>query len=327
MNLIREIDLLRKSAEKVKEYIRTIFEPDFVPSEIKVGIDSSLKGKEIGLILSGGGARGIAHVGVLKILEEKGIKPAFIVGTSAGAIVGAFYAGGMNPDEIFNFYTIEDRVFKRLSLLKSIKPSRRSKILRGLLNKYMPVKNFEETEIPLFINTVDIKSCKRVVFSKGEIIPAILGSSAIPFVFEPVEFGKMLLLDGGVFDLFGVDIARAVNKSFFLNRLNLVISDVSGLTDKSSSSKLQSIILNVSREVIDITKYLGRKKYDLKDKNDVIPIINNLIYLLKKRPPLFPEITEREYLLTPQLEGMRMFDFKDYKKAFLRGIEAVIFIS
>ncbi len=327
MNLIKEIDVLRKSVDKVKEYIRTILEPAFVPSKIKVGIDLNLKGKEIGLVLSGGGARGIAHVGILKILEENGIKPAFIVGTSAGAIVGAFYAGGMSPDEIFNFYTIEDRAFRKLSLLKSVKPSRRSKILRGLLSNYLPVETFEETEIPLFINAVDIKSCKRMVFSKGEIIPAVLGSSAIPFVFEPVEFGKRLLLDGGVLDLFGVDIARKVNKSVFLNKLNLVISDVSGLTDESSGSKLQSIILNVSKEVIDLIKYLGQKKSNVNDKNDIIPIINNLIYLLKKRPPLFPKIIEKEYLLCPQLEGMRMFDFKDYKKAFLKGIKAILFLS
>ncbi len=330
MNISKEIELLKKSFDKIKEikdYLRSFLEPPFQRQNIKRGIDSSLKGKEIGLVLSGGGARGVAHVGVLKALESFGIKPAFIVGTSAGAIVGALYGAGLSPDEIFIFYSLEEKSFKKLSPLKEIIPAKRSKILRELLLKYLPINNFKELEIPVYINSVDIKNCKRIIISEGDLIGAMMGSSAIPFVFEPVRYGDSLLVDGGVMDLFGIDIAREVNRAVFLKRLKLVVSDVSGITDESSRSKVQNIIINVSHEVADTINYLGKRKIRIESEDDIFSFINNLFYLIKRRAPLFPTLKKGEHLISPSLKGMSMFDFKDYKKAYLRGIDSVNFIS
>jgi NTE family protein len=154
---------------------------------------------KLGLVLSGGGARGVAHIGILKALNEMGVKFSMVSGTSAGSIVGALYAYGYTPDEIFS-------LIKTLSIFKSVRPSwtwgglLRMDGLQELLLKQMPENSFEKLQLPLTVAATEIRKGRIEYFDKGELVPAILSSCSIPAVFNPMIFNGGLYVDGGLFD-------------------------------------------------------------------------------------------------------------------------------
>jgi len=158
---------------------------------------------KIGIVLSGGGVRGIAHIGVLKALDELGIKFSVASGTSAGSIIAALYAHGYTPDEILE-------LIKALSILKSMRPSwARAGFftmagLRDMLLKAIPENNFAALKIPLFVAATDIRKGRIHYFSEGELVPAIISSCSIPAIFSPVSFHEGLYVDGGLLDNFPV---------------------------------------------------------------------------------------------------------------------------
>jgi NTE family protein len=154
---------------------------------------------KIGLALSGGGARGITHIGVIKAMEELGVRPDVISGTSAGSIVAVLYANGMKPDEIFD-------VVNHLSLFRSVKMAwawsglLKMEGLRALLTKHCPQNTFESLKIPLTVAATEIRLGEIRYFSSGELASAIISSCSIPGVFDPVHFGDNLFVDGGLLD-------------------------------------------------------------------------------------------------------------------------------
>jgi len=154
---------------------------------------------KIGITLSGGGARGIAHIGVLKALEEMGIKISIISGTSAGSIVGALYSHGYKPEEILS-------IIQKVSVFKSVRPAwtwiglLSLDGLKDVLLKYIPENNFDKLKIPLTVAATDLKKGEVVYFSKGELIPCVLASSCVPAVFTPISYEGKLFVDGGVLD-------------------------------------------------------------------------------------------------------------------------------
>jgi NTE family protein len=160
--------------------------------------------KKTGYVFSGGGARGIAHLGVLRLLNENGIKPFAISGTSAGAIVGALYASGQSPEQIleavktasfFGWLNIrwhKDAVF-------SIDP------LRKLLTNIIGNRTFEQLNTRLFVATTDIIKGVPVIHSTGPVVETVIASSAVPGIFEPIRIDGGLLVDGGVLNNFPID--------------------------------------------------------------------------------------------------------------------------
>lgn len=171
------------------------------------GIDSIFRRDrkyETGIILSGGGARGFAHAGILKALNEAGIYPDVISGVSAGAIVGALYADGHSPDEIFEIFSQEKSFFRYVKLVLPRKGFFKTKGLRENLSKNLSAKSIEELKIPLFIAATNITKGEVVYFNEGKLLDRILASAAIPVLFEPVAIDGNLYVDGGVLDNFPV---------------------------------------------------------------------------------------------------------------------------
>lgn len=154
---------------------------------------------KIGLALSGGGARGIAHIGVLKALDEMGVKISVLSGASAGSLVGALYASGYAPDDIFN-------IIKNVSIFRSVRPAwawsglLTMNGLRALLIDSLPENSFDALKIPLFIAATDIRRGEIYYFNEGELIPAIVASCSVPAVFNPVNYNGGLFVDGGLCD-------------------------------------------------------------------------------------------------------------------------------
>jgi NTE family protein len=152
---------------------------------------------KIGITLSGGGARGIAHIGVLQALEEMGIEISVISGTSAGSIVASLYAYGLKPIQILN-------EIRQLSLLKSVRPAwswaglLTMDGLKELIIKNIPENKFEALRIPLTVAATEIRKGEVNYFSSGELASAVVASCSIPAVFNPSSINGNLYVDGGL---------------------------------------------------------------------------------------------------------------------------------
>jgi NTE family protein len=153
----------------------------------------------LGLVLSGGGARGFAHLGVAKALAEKGIKPDIISGVSAGSIAGAFLASGMEPDEIFRLLKEQD--FMKISQFKLSKQGFiRLDGLKKQIKIHIPYRNIEDLPTPLIIAVCNLNKARMEYISNGPLADMVQASSSIPVLFSPVKMGEDLYVDGGVLD-------------------------------------------------------------------------------------------------------------------------------
>ncbi len=190
--------------------------------------------KKIGLALGGGGAKGLAHIPMLEVFDELGIRPHRIAGTSIGAVIGALYASGLSGaeiregvrsiplshgttfrqalrnKEIFKWFKFFDLEFGHGGFLKGDK-------FIDFLYETMRVSCFEDLQIPLQVVTTDFFSAKQVVLESGELLDAVKASMAIPGVFTPVRRDGRILIDGGMvnpvpFDLLAdCDVVVAIN--------------------------------------------------------------------------------------------------------------------
>jgi len=210
---------------------------------------------KIGLVLSGGGARGFAHLGVIQALNEAGFFPDVISGTSAGAIIGSLYADGYTPAEIMKMVNSNSR----LSYIRPTVPREGLLQISGIvriLRDNLRAKNFEELKIPLYVSATDLNNGKIVYFSKGVLIEKIIASASIPVLFKPVVIDNIHYVDGGVLDNLPV---RPIEKECDL----IIGSFVNPAGYEESMTNLAQIaertfMLNMSREIGEKSK-----KFDL----------------------------------------------------------------
>jgi len=160
-----------------------------------------------GLILSGGGMRGIAHIGAIKALEELGYSPTHIAGTSSGAIVGALYAQGYNSEEILEFFKTA-QIFNLTNFALNKPGFIDSEKLYESFKSYLPEDNFNSLKKHLFITATNLLDGTLEIFNQGALIKAILASSAFPGIFTPVIFNGNTYIDGGTVNNFPVDILK-----------------------------------------------------------------------------------------------------------------------
>ena len=161
----------------------------------------------IGLALSGGGAKGFAHLGVLQALDEKGIKPDIIAGTSAGSVVGAFYAAGLKPKEILKLFLGHDfRDFVSFTIPREALLKYDGFI--KFLKENLPVKRFDELKMPFYAVATDFDKGEPKVFAEGELVPRVMASCTIPIVFKPIMIDGVRYVDGGLFKNFPVTPIR-----------------------------------------------------------------------------------------------------------------------
>ena len=160
--------------------------------------------RRIGLVLSGGGARGIAHIGALRAIEEAGIKVDAISGTSAGSIAGALYAHGYSPDDML-------RIIKEINYLQVIRPAWWQKglikadTLIRVLTEYLPKRTFQHLNLPLHVCATNMREGRSVYFHEGDVVMPVAASSAIPILFAPVIIDGETYSDGGVMNNFPID--------------------------------------------------------------------------------------------------------------------------
>lgn len=165
--------------------------------------------KKIGLVLSGGVAWGLAHVGVIKVLEREKIPIDCIAGTSIGALIGALYAAEPNAKLLEKFALEQSKHWRyifdfTLSKAGFIKGN----IIERILSEKFKKVTFSDLKIPLYISALDIENNQEIIFHKGDLTRAIHASIAIPGLFVPVENNGRILVDGGVIDPIPIEVLK-----------------------------------------------------------------------------------------------------------------------
>ncbi len=154
----------------------------------------------IGVALSGGGTRGIAHVAVLKVLEEHGIEPDVVAGTSAGAIAGALYAAGCSTDEMLRFVKEAASIYKVFRFELPSLGLTSLENLRERLQQYIPYETFEVLPKKFLCAAANVQTGKVKYFHEGPLLDAVIASASVPIVFKPVHIDGQLYVDGGLLD-------------------------------------------------------------------------------------------------------------------------------
>jgi NTE family protein len=227
---------------------------------------------KVGLVLSGGGAKGIAHVGALKVIEESGVRIDYIGGSSMGAVVGALYAAGYSANQIENLFLqsdlnllIKDQYPRRAMSFTEKEDRERyaitlpfdhfqikfpSALSRGqdvynllvqLLHDVHTVKDFDNLPIPFFCTATDIETGELVVLDEGFLPLAVNASSALPTLFSPVAIGDKLFIDGGVADNYPLAHMQAQKVDFIIG-----VDVQSGLIQKNELQSAADIMLQIS---------------------------------------------------------------------------------
>ncbi len=262
--------------------------------------------KRIGLTLGGGGVRGLAHVPVLEVLDELGCKPCVISGTSMGAVIGALYASGMSGK------TIKEHIKKHIILKSDAWPDvlkKKGELLKwldafafefgrgGLVNtdKFLNYlfaeigeNTFEKLDIPLIVVATDFWGAEEVVFQKGELIPAIKASMAVPGIFAPISIGDKSLVDGGVVNLVPYD--------HILDRCDL------------------SIVVNVA-------------KARTPGKSDPPTVLESILgtFEIMQMAALTEKMKHRkpDIYIHPEISDVRMFDFNKIEDVYRQAQPAI----
>ena len=194
------------------------------------------KPPRIGLALGGGAARGFAHIGVIQVLEEAGIRPDLVIGTSAGSLVGALYASGKGGVELATLaQTMDEGAFADWSF-----PSRgliRGEALARYVRAHTGGKRIEQMRLPLGIVATDLDSGEGIVFRIGDTGTAVRASSAVPAVFQPVRIGAREYVDGGLVAPVPVRYARQMGAQL------VVAVDISEAPDGAATGDAMRMLL------------------------------------------------------------------------------------
>ena len=275
----------------------------------------------IGLVLAGGGARGIAHAGVIRALEEMQVPVHAVAGTSMGALVGGLYASGMNADDLATVVDEMDweRAFQD-GVDRSDQPQRRKgddydyptqirfslkdgsvsmplgfiqgqqvqQIIKELMRDVAEVRNFDELPIPYRAVATDIETGQAYVFDRGNVVTAMRASMSLPGLLAPVEHNGLLLIDGGIANNVPVSVARDMG-------VDLVV-------------------------VVDI----GTPLRDRDNINSVVAVADQMVGFLtrKNSEEQLATLTDTDILVSPDLVGIGMLDFDRADDIYRMGYEA-----
>lgn len=258
-----------------------------------------LERKKIGLALGGGAARGLAHIGVLKVLEERGIVPQMIAGTSIGSIIGAIYAKELDADRLEQ-YALEWSRWKMAQLLDPALP--RVGLIKGrkveaILDSYLGEESFSDLKVPFACVAVDIDTGEEVVIKDGLVASAVRASISIPGIFLPVEWDGRILVDGGLVNPVPVSTVRDMGAEFII-AVN-VLPHPQGRISKQGSGDLSRglNIFAILMQMVDISANLiaraSLEGADLVIEPDVAHVSPTDFHLASELIPRGEEAAER----------------------------------
>lgn len=243
------------------------------------------KPPKIGLALGGGAARGFAHIGVLQVLEEQGIKPDLIVGTSAGSLAATLYAAGKTPTEMADLAmnmdesSITDWMFPGRSLMKG-------EALAKFVRASTANMQIENMRLPLGIVATDLNSGQPILFQRGDAGTAVRASSSVPGVFQPVKIGSREYVDGGLVSPVPVRYAKQMGADL------IIAVDISSIPEGQPTKSAVDILM----QTFNIMGH-SISQYELK---------------------------EADVVMRPKLAGIGSADFSQRRLSILAGREAAL---
>ncbi len=252
---------------------------------------------KLGLALGGGGARGYAHIGVMRVLEREGLRPDVIAGTSMGGLVGAFIAAGLNSSQVEA--VVSDVLLYRLLDINPLKDLLRSDELEKILKKHLPA-TFAELERPFCVTATDLVRGKLLYISDGDLYRALRCTIAFPGAIDPMWVGDQLLADGGILNQVPVDAAR------FLGAINIVAVDVTALGQLDVSPR-------ESRNWWE--HWLGRDR----DLTGIRAMYRAIEIMQARISDVRLALVKTDLMLEPDLPGMTLFGFHRSKDAIAAG--------
>ncbi|MEW5677448.1 patatin-like phospholipase family protein [Flavobacterium enshiense] len=253
------------------------------------------KKPKIGVVLSGGGAKGLAHIGVLKVLEEAGVKVDYIGGTSMGAIVGGLYASGYNARQLDSIFSVvdsdallqdyiprssknffekrNDEVYALTLPFNNFKIGVPTALSKGLFNFNLlsrlthhvrHVRDFDKLKIPFVCIATDIESGEKIILKNGVLPQAILASGAFPSLYNPVEIDGRLLIDGGVTDNYPVEEVRKMGADIIIG-----VDVQDGLKDRETIGGASGVLVQITNFGMIEKMEEKRKLTDIYIKPDI----------------------------------------------------------
>ena len=234
---------------------------------------------KLGLALSGGGARGFAHIGVLKFLDECGLRPDIIVGTSAGALMGTLYADGYTPDEIMSLYN--GREFMEFASMQIPKMGLFDSTKFGnYIKKIVRAKDLNELQIPVIVMTTNLDNGEAHAFTQGPIPEIVTASCSVPIIFNPVKIDCTHYVDGGLFNNFPVSIIRDEYEAVIGSNVSPVIPDKYKKTIVGIAERSYHYLFKANTEkdrekcdiLIETEKFSDYNLFDLNKMDTIVQI-------------------------------------------------------
>ena len=232
---------------------------------------------KLGLALGGGAARGFAHIGVIQVLEENGIKPDMVVGTSAGSVVAAFYASGKTGAQLqWLADSMDESQLTDWTVPFMSRGMLRGEALGRYINTQLNGAKIEDLKIPLGIVATDLQTGDGILFRRGDIATAVRASSAVPSVFEPVRIGNKDYVDGGLVSpvpvlyarQMGADIVIAVDilsrpedaKTTDMLKVLLQTFSIMGKSISQLEMAQAEVVVRPAMSDVGSTEFAARKK-------------------------------------------------------------------
>jgi NTE family protein len=211
--------------------------------------------KKIGISLSGGGSRGIVHIGILKAIDEAGIKISMVTGTSAGSIVGAFYCSGYSPDNIMDIIR-ETRLIKYVRPAISLSGLLKLETIAPIFRKYLKNDTFDALKIPLVVAATNVRKGKNTFLHDGELVKSVLASCAVPVVFDPIKINGEVYIDGGILNNLPVEP--------LVGHCDVIIgSNCNPISENYEPGNMRSLMERSLLMAISVNTYLKREQCDL----------------------------------------------------------------
>ncbi len=210
---------------------------------------------KVALVLGGGGARGLAHAGVLKVFDEEHMPVDMIVGTSVGALIGSLYAAGIPADTLVDM--AQHMSWNKLVSFKLSPVGLYStKRVEEYVTKYIGNIRFDELKIPFACVAVDIRNGEKIILKEGPVALAVRASATMPGLFQPVEYRHRLLMDGGVIDNMPADVAKLMGADI------IIAVDV---TAQVGIAKTSNALLILSQVIYIRGNFLAEEQLKLAD--------------------------------------------------------------